>query len=189
MNREDIIKLIKNDGWMMQLLGAVRTLNLPDWYIGAGFIRGKVWDTLHNYSQRTPLPDVDVIYLDKTDFSDQEADKETTKAEIAHEKQLNKLLPGINWSVTNQARMHLFHNDSPYISSEEGLGQWVETATCIGVKLDSENNIVLSTPWGIEDLVNLVLRPTLLDGDKEVFYKRVKGKEWLKKWPKLRMSV
>lgn len=188
MTREGIIKIIENDAWMMDSLHVVKKLNLPDWWIGAGFVRSKVWDTLHGYKKRTPLPDIDVIYLDKNDFSVEEASQETTKQEIKYEKLLKKLTPETNWSVTNQARMHVFHKDKPYKSSEKALAQWVETATCIGVRLDSRNNIVLATPRGIDDLVNLILRP-IPDSyeDLSIFISRVQKKEWLKKWPKLKI--
>jgi len=188
MTKEDIILLIQNDNWMMDILRTVKTLDLPDWYIGAGFIRSKVWDTLHGYSQRTSLPDVDVIYFEKTDFTPDEANSESTSAEISYEKRLEKLLTGVRWSVTNQARMHLFHHTTPYNSSEEALSEWVETATCIGVRLDQNDQLILSAPRGIDDLVNLILRPISNSPEKlATFNQRVKNKKWLEKWPKLKV--
>lgn len=188
MNEKNIIEIIHSDGWMMRLLVAVRTLNLPDWYIGAGFVRGKVWDTLHNYSKRTPTGDIDVIYFDRSDFADNEAAKESTKRETEYEKRLDKLVPGVNWSVTNQARMHLYHHDRPYSSSEDALGEWVETATCIGVTLDENDHLRLATPRGISDLVNLILKPTH-SHENELFFQRIKDKKWLEKWPKLKVAI
>ena len=187
MDVRDISQLVRNDKWMVNILSVVRTLELPDWYIGAGFVRSKVWDTLHGYTKRTLIPDIDVIYLDRNDFTNEEAGKESTKAEIRYENKLRVLMPEINWSVTNQSRMHLFHNDKSYVSSEEAIGQWVETATCVGVRLDKENNVIVAAPRGIDDLVNMILRPTS-DFQKELFSKRVNNKGWLKKWPKLRIG-
>jgi len=138
-------------------------------------------------TKRTLIPDIDVIYLDRNDFTNEEAGKESTKAEIRYENKLRVLMPEINWSVTNQSRMHLFHNDKSYVSSEEAIGQWVETATCVGVRLDKENNVIVAAPRGIDDLVNMILRPTS-DFQKELFSKRVNNKGWLKKWPKLRIG-
>ena len=190
MKKEDIVELIKKDKWMMNVLNIVKTLNLQDWYIGAGFVRGKVWDMLHDYSKRTPLPDIDVIYLNKNDFTDKEIAKDSTKTEIFYQNKLKTLMSDVNWSVTNQARMHVFHKDKPYKSSEEALSQWVETATCVGVRLDEKNNLVLSAPRGIDDLVNLILKPTpKFKKNKGTFYKRMTDKDWLRKWPKLRVVV
>lgn len=190
MTKKDIVQLINNDSWMMEILKIVKTLNLPDWYIGAGFIRSKIWDTLHGYSKRTLLPDVDVIYFDNTDFTPEEASNESTKAEILYEKKLIKLMPKVEWSVTNQARMHLFHDTTPYKSSEEALAEWVETATCVGIKLNNSNHLILSAPRGVDDLVNLILRPISNTPDKvTLFNQRIKNKKWLEKWPKLKVMV
>ena len=190
MTKDDIVHLIENDSWMMDILQAVKKLNLPDWWVGAGFVRSKVWDTLHEYTKRTPIPDIDVIYLEKTDFSEEEARMDTTKKEVEYERKLKKLMPEINWSVTNQARMHLFHNDMPYESAEQALSQWVETATCIGVRLNNYGKVVLSSPRGINDLVGLILRPIPeLSKDLSVFQERITQKKWLEKWPKLKVVI
>ena len=42
MTEKDILDLIKRDKWMMDVLRVAEKLNLPDWIIGAGFIRNKV---------------------------------------------------------------------------------------------------------------------------------------------------
>lgn len=189
MNEKDIVDLIKKDDWMMSVLETVKKLNLPDWWIGAGFVRSKVWDYLHDYKTRTPIPDIDVIYFDKKDFSKDEEKIESTSVEDDYQEKLKNLMPGINWSVINQARMHSFHNHQPYKTSEEGLSYWVETATCIGVKINPSGNLVLTTPHGISDLANLVLRPTPGSyKDIKKFEERVSKKEWLKKWPKLKVD-
>src|SRR5579872_4590379 len=111
MTEEDILQIIQQDSWMMEILETVKKLSLPDWWIGAGFVRSKVWDTLHEYKTRTPIPDIDVIYFDSDDFSTKETKLFTTKEEKKYEKLLKKQHPHLNWSVTNQARMHHFHYD------------------------------------------------------------------------------
>lgn len=186
MTKQDIIALIEKDQWMMDVLQAVKSLNLSDWLIGAGFVRSKVWDYLHGYTQRTPLPDIDVIYFDRFDFTKEEEKKNSTAAEKQYESILTQQKKDIRWSVTNQTRMHIFHNDKPYRNSEDALAQWVETATCIGARLDKDNRVILTTPRGISDLVNLYLRRTPRT-DEKIFIRRVREKQWLKKWPKLRI--
>lgn len=41
-NKDEIISIIREDVWMMEILQSVKTLNLPDWWICAGFVRSKV---------------------------------------------------------------------------------------------------------------------------------------------------
>ena len=64
----EIIDLIQEDKWMMELLKCAQTLNLPDWWICAGFVRSKIWDVLHGFDERTRIPDIDVIYYDRTNI-------------------------------------------------------------------------------------------------------------------------
>lgn len=186
MKKRDIILLIQNDKWMMDILKVVEDLNLPDWWIGAGFVRGKVWDKLHNYKKRTLVSDIDVIYFDKNDYIKKEEKEYSTKKEIEYQTALSKIMPNVKWSVTNQARMHLLHGDNLYKDSKDSLSNWVETATCIGVRL-TKDKLTLITPWGIDDLVNLIIKPTPKHNTNlKDFNKRIKEKNWLKKWPKLK---
>ncbi len=188
LTEKGIINLIENDPWMMDVLRAAESLKLPDCWVGGGFIRSKVWDYLHNYTERTPLPDIDVVYLDSKDFIKDEAQHHSTKKEKEYESKLNELMPGNIWSVTNQARMHLYHNKSPYKTSKDAMRDWVETATGIGARINKKNEVELIAAWGIDDLVNLILRPSETKTDRlREFNRRIKTKKWLEKWPKLRV--
>ena len=82
MNEEKILKLIQEDKWMVQILEIARDLNLPDWAIGAGFVRNKVWDYLHEF-EKTPLDDIDLVYFDKSNLSE-EYEKELEKIVNMH---------------------------------------------------------------------------------------------------------
>jgi len=180
MNKKEIIEIIEKDLWMMQILEIVRDLDLPDWWIGAGFVRNKIWDELHEYKKRTPLNDIDVIY-----FNNENINK---KQEKMYERKLHTKLK-LPWSVKNQARMAVVRNDEVYHSAEEGLSRWVETATCVGIKLDKDNNLILAAPHGVEDLVNLILRPTpFFSKSLKIFNERIVKKSWLTLWPKLKIN-
>lgn len=179
-SENDILDVIQQDPWMMEILRTVQSLNLPDWWIGAGFVRGKVWDTLHGFTHKTLIPDIDVIYFDPTNLT-QEKEEEIKKA-------LEKLNPYTNWQVKNQARMHIMHNDPPYQNATDALSRWVETATCVGVTIDSNGQLQLSAPLGIEDLTQLIVRPNpTIPLDLTLFKKRVRQKHWLILWPNLRV--
>ncbi|NOU74684.1 hypothetical protein GC098_25405 [Paenibacillus sp. LMG 31458] len=140
-SREDIISLISDDEWMMDILRASKSLQLPDWWVCAGFVRSKIWDTLHGYKERTPLSDVDVIYFDALNKSED--------IEKRLEAQLKQIIPNIPWSVKNQARMHVVNNIPPYSSSLDAMSKFPETATALGLKLDNQDNVLLAAPCGI----------------------------------------
>lgn len=182
-NEEDIVIAIKEDEWMMNLLKAVQKLNLPDWWICAGFVRSKIWDLIHDFSTRTPLPDIDVIYFDVNNTDELEEKK--------IEEKLKYLIPDIPWSVKNQARMHVINNMTPYVSSVDGISKFPETVTALGVKLDGKENIQLTAPWGITDVVNLEVKPTpyYLESKErfEIYVNRVTKKNWKSIWDKVQV--
>lgn len=191
MTKKDIIDLVEGDKWMMDTLKIARALDLPDWMIGAGFVRNKVWDFLHGYTKRTLYPDIDLIYFDKNDLACSSPYVETTEIEEKLQKQLPDV--GIPWSVTNQARMHTLKHFRPYISSEDALSYWLETATCVAIRLEKDDSLTLITPLGIEDLVNLEIKPNpnYISYRKQIglqaYKERVRNKHWEQKWPRLKL--
>ena len=181
--KEDIILLIQNDDRMMDIIKAASQLNLPDWWICAGFVRSKIWDTLHGFENRTSTPDVDVIYYDQDDMS------EKTEKEL--EAELRRILPDVPWSVKNEARMHVINHIDPYTSAEDAISKFPETATALGVKIDMANNLILTAPWGVDDVINLELKPTpFFTETKEraaIYEGRVVKKNWKGIWEKIKV--
>ncbi|ALQ67830.1 MULTISPECIES: nucleotidyltransferase family protein [Bacillus cereus group] len=181
---QDIIHLIENDEWMMNVLQMAKSLELPDWWICAGFVRSKIWDTLHDYEVRTTTPDVDVIYFDPF--------RKNEVYEQLLEKNLINLDASIPWSVKNQARMHVVNNMPPYSSSVNAISKFPETATALGITLDERNNVILTAPCGIEDVLSLQVRPTahfLESNERLHMYKnRVIKKNWQSKWPNITIT-
>lgn len=181
--KEDIQTLIQEDKWMMEILKTAQQLELPDWWICAGFVRSKIWDTLHEYIERTPLADIDVIYFDPNNKEESEEKK--------WEDQLRCLLPNIPWSVKNQARMHKLNNLPPYKSSVDGIANFPETVTAIGVQLDEQNKTVLVAPHGIDDILQMSVNPVprfAKNNDLlKIYEHRVQNKNWLTIWPNVRI--
>lgn len=180
-NEQDIIQLVKDDAWMMDILQNAKALHLPDWWVCAGFVRSKIWDTLHGFTERTPLPDVDVIYFDKSNLGE--------RAEKQLEQKLKGMNPGIPWSVKNEARMHIVNNIPPYTSSVDAISKFPETATALGLALDERNDVVLAAPCGIEDVLNLLVKPTPYFAETkeraEIYEERIAKKNWKSIWTKI----
>ncbi len=183
LNEEKIISLITNDQWMMQLLKAAKSLNLPDWWICAGFVRSKIWDTLHGFTNRTPIPDIDVIYFDPANLDE--------SVEKRLEEKLISRMPNIPWSVKNEARMHIRNKMSPYQSSVDAISKFPETATALGVKLSEKDEVILTAPCGISDVVHLIVRPTPFfreNGERmNIYEERIAKKNWNATWTKIKV--
>jgi len=177
----DIGALVLSHPWRWAVLKAVRSLGLPDWAVGAGFVRNTVWDHLHDYAEPAPLADVDVLYFDPVDIS--------REREAALEAQLRAALPDVPWSVRNQARMHLRNGDDPYKDTEDALRYWLETATCVAVRLQDDGGVAVIAPYGTEDLLGLRSGPTPRGMERYPAYlERMRTKNWPERWPKVRVA-
>lgn len=177
---DEIDELVKNDHWMMQVLAVAEQLDLPDWWIGAGFLRNKIWNHLEgNDAERTR--DVDLVYYNSDDAS--------PEADWAYDEKLNHDHPFAQWEVRNQARMHLKNNLAPYTSTADGIAHWTETATAVAVRIKNGKLEYLFC-YGTDDLFNLIARPTphCKTGPMfKLFQDRIVDKQWQQKWPDLRV--
>jgi uncharacterized protein len=166
-NLRDIAEFIERQPDMMRVLKAVEVLGLPDCWVGAGFVRNAVWDAVIGATPRR-LNDVDVVFFDAQD--------RRRERESAVEAALLHSCPGPQWSVKNQARMNSRNGDAPYRDTLDAIAHWPETATAIAARVN-RNRVELLAPYGVHDLLNLILRPTPPFLWKlEIFRQRVREK-------------
>lgn len=82
--------------------------------------------------------------------------------------------------------MHHRNNIQPYESCVDAISKFPETATALGVKLNENDELILTAPCGIEDVINGIIRPSpkFLDcnGSMEIFESRLRKKNWKQKW-------
>jgi hypothetical protein len=179
---ERLIRMVRSSSTLMALLAAVRSLHLESWCIGAGAVRGLVWDHLHGFSQPSRYDDVDVTYYDNT--ADENQDEELTRRLLA-------ISPSVRWEVTNQALIHKWflkaHGQMvPALRSlEDGIATWPEYATCVGVKLNPDDTIKVIAPHGLQDLFDLKVRHNDARASADVFMQRVTSKRLIERWPML----
>lgn len=175
---EQLISLIKSDLWMIEILTIVRDLKLNDCWIGAGFVRNKVWDEKHG-KNRTALNDIDVIHFDQLNVSKEH--------DLEIEASLRNKEPNLNWSIKNQVRMHLRNGHEPYNDCNQAISFWPETATSVAVRLNAKNKLECIAPHGLEDLFALKVIPTP-EFNLSIYKARIEKKQWQKKWEKLTIS-
>lgn len=178
-NCEDIASFLEGQAPIMALLRQVAALGIADCWVGAGLIRNAIWDQLHgNPSRPMTESDVDVVYCD---YSEASLDRD-----LALERRLFDALPEVFWSVHNQARMYERNGDPPYRNTEDAIRCWPETATAIAARIVA-GKIEVMAPHGIDDLVDLIVRPSPAFMRKLPIYRsRLACKNWARRWPKLR---
>lgn len=182
LNENDVAQLVSRDAWMMKVLRAADERGLPDWWIGAGFLRDRVWDAIEGNQVSKPR-DVDLVFFDSRNV------KATNDWAITDE--MNICYPLATWEVRNQARMHTKDGSKPFRCTAEGIAHWTETATAIAVRLhDGELNFLYC--YGSNDLLHLIVRPVTVDGSvssSALVQRRIADKQWLVRWPHLQIKL
>ena len=181
MHADAIKALIRADEERLRILSLVHSLDLPDCWIAAGFVRSAVWDFLHGRSPLLPSADVDVIWFDPA-RSGKDIDAQL-------EEHLNRLDGSIEWSVKNQSRMHAGNGDPPYQSACDAMRFWPETATATAIRFVEGSDVDIAAPFGLDDLYRGLVRPTprFQDEKRALFDARLQRKQWLAQWPLLRV--
>ncbi len=173
-----VIEWITADADRYRALQVAAELNLPQWCLGAGFVRNLVWDHLHFNKPTTPLNDIDLVYFDKRELS--------AKLDLTYEANLHALMT-MPWSVKNQARMHERNNDSPYRSTLDAMRYWTEIETAVGVTMKENAELELLAPFGVKVLFDKTISFNARSNNPVDFAKRVAKKQWLKQWQDLKL--
>jgi len=148
-SKAEIAQFVQNNRHMMDVLRVARAANLSDWLIGAGFLRNTIWSVQHGYEPDYNFRDIDLVYFDKSNATE------------AADRQISRKLQqqyDAEWEVVNQSYAHKYDKDKPYDSAVDGLAHWIETATCVGVTLNDDNQVKVLAPWGVDDLLSLKIR-------------------------------
>lgn len=178
-----VAEVLRNSPIVMTALLAAREVDAPQWLVSAGAIRDAVWDALHDRPPNTVPRDVDLSYFDPGDLTDER--------DVSVETALQREAPALPWQAKNQAAVHLWYparfgvTVPPFGSCAEAIATFPETASCVGVRLLDDDDLLIIAPHGLDDLLNGVCRhnPTRVSAD---FYaKRQAVKGWGRRWPRV----
>ena len=145
---------------LMKVLRTVRDLDLPDWLVFSGAVYGPVWNALTGRSSDHGLNDYDVGYFDSSDTSYEAEDRIIRKVAAALHAPLREQV-----EVRNQARVHLWfegHFGEPYSAlagTGEALERFAAPAYAVGVRLEADETLTIVSPFGLEDLFAMRIRP------------------------------
>lgn len=159
---------------------------LRDSWLVAGAIAQTVWNHTFGYPLTHGINDIDIVYFDANDLS------EDTEAE--HSARIREAFSALPvWiDVKNQARVHLWYEAKfgyaikPYTSTAEAITTFPTTAAAVGLR-PGRNNLELSAPFGLSDLLNAIVRPNKKQITREIYDKKVN--RWISVWPELKIVV
>jgi uncharacterized protein len=134
------------------VLPAIAQLHLPDWWLAGGAVRNTVWQAILGENCQLVINDFDIAFFDITGDRAQE---------LAAKAALSEQFPDYKFDVKNQASFARWRTGRrPYHSTEDGVADWLHTATAVGVRLDQQRQWQFFTPYGLSDLLQGVVRPT-----------------------------
>lgn len=161
----------------------MESLGISNYYIGAGCVTQTVWNHLTEQPLMTGIKDLDIVYFD--DFNTSE------EAESKMVNRIKSLLEdlSIQIDVKNQARVHEWYTSKfgypikPYTSVENAIDSWPTTASAIGVRLNADHTLDVYAPYGLDDLFEMRVRANKVQITEEIFLS--KAEKWKLKWPEL----
>ena len=167
----------------MRALRAARSVDAPDWLISAGAVRTAVWDFLHGFPSPSRLADVDLGFFDAADLAPARHE--------AVERALRAAAPELPWEAKNQAAVHLWYprrfgfDVEPFRRTADAVATFPETAVCVGLHLDARDRLTVVAPYGLDDLLGLVLRHNPRRAPVAVYEERLASKRIAERWPRV----
>ena len=129
------------------------------------------------------LADVDLIFFDPADLS--------PERDAAVEAALRAEAPDLPWQAKNQAAVHLWYPRrfgvavEPFTCSADAVATFPETATSVALHLDAADRLTVVAPYGVDDLLGLVLRHNPRRVSAEFYEQRLAAKRIRERWPRV----
>lgn len=152
--------IVRASPHLMRVLEIARDLDLPDWRVVSGAVYQTVWNALTGREPDYGIRDYDLFYFDGSDLSYEAEDVVIKRAAAAYPPDLSALV-----EVRNQARVHLWfeaHFGEPYAPlscSDEAISRFVSSSCAVGVRLEHDGRLDVVSPFGLDDLFAMTLRP------------------------------
>jgi len=152
MNQIVQLQHILSDSPIGLVLPAIAQLNLPDWWLAGGAVRNTVWRSLFGETCELVINDFDIAFFDSSGDRSQE---------LSAKERLTAQFPDYKFDVKNQASFARWRlGRRPYLSTEDGISDWLHTATAIGVRVSYAGEWQFFIPYTLDDLFNGVIRST-----------------------------
>jgi hypothetical protein len=180
---DTLTSILRQSQRFVEVLQRARALALPDWYVAAGCVAQTVWNVVTGCPLGEGIRDYDLPYFDATDLSWAAEDRVTQAAARSFSD-----LPCFV-EVRNQARVHLWYESHfgvacpPYSSTKGAIDTFPSRASCVGVRLAANDTWDVYAPYGLSDLLALVVRPNQTQAPRHVY--EVKARRWQEQWPTL----
>lgn len=178
--------VLKTVPHVMEILEAIRELNLPDDWLVSGGIYQTVWNVMTGRPHFHGIKDFDIIYFDGSDLS--------YEAEDAVIKKVNDALPDLAklLETRNQARVHLWYEQRfgrpyrPLDCAMDSLTTYAARTHAVAVRLDASEGLVVAAPFGLANLFAMHLVPNYVQPNEQTYVEKAERMKAL--WPELTVA-
>ena len=182
MSAATLENIIQSSPVLAPILRQWSAISLPDCWLAAGAVAQTVWNDAFGLAPDHGLVDVDIVYFDETDLSE--------NREACHAQRLQYLFAGLPVTIDtkNEARVHLWYaakfgySIPPYTSTAHAITTFPTTATAIGIH-PKPSGLSISAPFGLSDLLGLIVRPNKIQITRSIYEAKVA--RWRSLWPQL----
>lgn len=175
---DQLSDLVLSEPPLLAVLQQIQEMNLPDAWLVAGSIAGRVWNDQSSRGALAGIRDIDIAYFDGQDLS--------VESEASIEAAFKNFSLPVD--AKNQARVPLWYEAKfgqpcpPYRDTTDAIGSYPTTSTTLGVRLKG-NRLEVCAPFGLVDLFAGIIRPNGRLCTEEVYLK--KTARWVAEWPHL----
>lgn len=158
------------------------SIDLPDCWLSGSAIAQTAWNATLGLSPEYGLADIDLVYFDATDLSEEGETRQTAR--------IRGLFPDVPlWiDAKNEARVHLWYEAkfgypiAPYQSSEHAISTFPTTAGAVAIRPGAAG-LSIFAPFGLDDLLNCTVRPNKAQITQAIYEAKVA--RWRSCWPAL----
>ncbi|WP_353932517.1 nucleotidyltransferase family protein [Okeanomitos corallinicola TIOX110] len=152
MNHQTHLQTILSNSIIGTVLPHISQLNLPNWWLAGGAVRNTVWCNLFGEECQLFIKDFDIAFFDLQGHREQEQRAKST---------LTTQFSDHEFDVKNQASFGRWRAGTTiYHSTEDGIKDWLHTATAVGVSINKKGELQFFAPYGLDDLFSGIIRPT-----------------------------
>jgi hypothetical protein len=178
---------MERDSAIAALLAAMRMFDAPDLWLVSGVLFQTIWNVLDGKARCHGIRDYDLFYFEPD--TSEEAEDRWIKRAARHFAFADREV-----QLRNQARVHLWYPKkfgAPYPRLHcacDGVRQFLITACMVAVRPQSNGDLELFAPVGLDDIFDRVIRPNpLWQGPQRPEY-LAKAERYMQDWPSLTMA-
>jgi len=186
---EQFLRLIEQNPIVVELTLRAPLMDLPDTWVVSGCLFQTVWNVLSDQPPTRGIKDYDLFYFDPYDLS-AESEEEINRRGAEFFSDLHCEI-----DIRNQARVHTWYEAEfgvrgyPQLrKSTDGIDHFLAVCCMVAIRRNDSRGLDVYSPFGVEDILNRVVRPNPWYPNAPVDFYNQKAQRWSAMWPDLRVE-